>query len=1128
MARAPPFSDTSPKELTRPFNQAPTVRVERNHPGVPDKEKATQISAPAKGSSSDAEAHRSPPAARNHDHAIPHFGSPSCNPQELLTDEAGKERRQSHPPLVPPTGGSRRFPGESADRTQNHMVNRPVKDIAHVGLTKAIHRVRPVSRSSNVSKQRSRCGSLASSPVIRQRRANISHEFTTGMAGVINQFTQQQSAALEEQKSKYHKYIKRLKRDLADGSGVIAQQISQIDSQASQINSLRDSQEHMMGQLKDIEAKLGASEDRGRKLEEKYRACKTHLNSAIKEQQDLYTRSKKHWGDTIEQINSLKQQIEEKEAELGQERESVRSLSERLQDLRATSSGFEELALQGKEILRELGEQHAKAEEHRNKSAEELQKRLNVIATRLQTLSDIMSGQPDAMCGIREAQDESLNIVTAKLDSILESRVAAADAAGQLSADLELHTGKIWQRLDSHLESLSKQLAEKAEENGMVSTLYKRKDAECEEHLNELAMLRATTEKQADQIHELEASLVVSDAAQDQNEETIRRLDERATETERLREEVNSKTAAVAELQRRLDTKEAAFSSELQNCSSNIQKLANALQEKDQFLNTAAQQAAEAARQEMRHEMEKAHAKTEKSLQETIKDRDSLASQIEELKRQVQEKETSQSRDAATMRLLQENLALEEERGKLATEKLTQRLTDLEEVENKLTARLKALEIELKAASDRAVGLKAENQRQHTRSETLISGLKRWAQRAGLFANGLDNLGDSHENVEKITEILTRTLGPLSVRLDARTGNPNVSLGDSLLGREDSKFFSSQNNQPIPEDLSTHTGIDPIMEGGKGDAMAKHLGTDDATEGTLDNDPLPYASRLHHMRRVVVRSPANVPNEPAAPSIDQEKMRRRGGTQPKSIMKRVTRSTSGMLRQGGNNTAANQGAFKRNRKDELSNGPALAHELEGIRGDTKAISAPEAEAAEDTSGAFPERPCKRRRSETARPDNSATFKSAGQDMKGNSSRPVPISNVEAVDRKDEVSIVAQSKGRRQENQPNTSSSHDLLKPTSVRNSRTYSGSNSQGLHRVPSANTRRALGSRQTNVRTYGSQRAAGGHSTEGQYTESRFPLRPQPQSRYWPPKLKEEPQDSKTFSQGIVTNENLLVPFRN
>ena len=83
------------------------------------------------------------------------------------------------------------------------------------------------------------------------------------------------------------------------------------------------------------------------------------------------------------QINSLKQQVEEKEAELDQERESIRSLSERLHDLQATSSGFEGLAVQGKEILRQLGEQHAKAEEHRNKSAEEWNERFSFIALEL-------------------------------------------------------------------------------------------------------------------------------------------------------------------------------------------------------------------------------------------------------------------------------------------------------------------------------------------------------------------------------------------------------------------------------------------------------------------------------------------------------------------------------------------------------------------------------------------------------------------------------------------------------------------------------------------------------------------------------------------------------------------------
>jgi chromosome segregation ATPase len=126
------------------------------------------------------------------------------------------------------------------------------------------------------------CGSLASSPRLRQRRVAINHEFTTGMAGIINQFTQQQHEALEEQKVMYHKYIKRLKRDLVEECTLVAQQTSQIDDQAKEIEDLQISKQEMMKQLKDIEAKLRTSEDRARRLEEKYHTCKTHLNSASK------------------------------------------------------------------------------------------------------------------------------------------------------------------------------------------------------------------------------------------------------------------------------------------------------------------------------------------------------------------------------------------------------------------------------------------------------------------------------------------------------------------------------------------------------------------------------------------------------------------------------------------------------------------------------------------------------------------------------------------------------------------------------------------------------------------------------------------------------------------------------
>lgn len=124
------------------------------------------------------------------------------------------------------------------------------------------------------------------------------------MAGVINQFTQQQSAALEEQKAKYHKYIRRVKRDLASQSTVIVQHVSRIQAQQAQIEDLEASKMQVTTKMEDIEGKLELSEERVQRLEEKYRICKAHLNSAIQEQQDLYTRSKRQWGDVIEEVKA--------------------------------------------------------------------------------------------------------------------------------------------------------------------------------------------------------------------------------------------------------------------------------------------------------------------------------------------------------------------------------------------------------------------------------------------------------------------------------------------------------------------------------------------------------------------------------------------------------------------------------------------------------------------------------------------------------------------------------------------------------------------------------------------------------------------------------------------------------
>ncbi len=157
--------------------------------------------------------------------------------------------------------------------------------------------------------------------MIHQRRTDVSYAFTTHMADVINQFTHQQHDALEEQKTKYHKYIKRLRNDLDVKSEVVAKQASQIAAQTDDIRDLGASNEQLTSQLHDLTAKLSHS----RKMDEKYELCKAHLNKALLEQQDLYTRSKKQQEDALEEIRAMEKSQSAKAEEVVRNAEMIRA-----------------------------------------------------------------------------------------------------------------------------------------------------------------------------------------------------------------------------------------------------------------------------------------------------------------------------------------------------------------------------------------------------------------------------------------------------------------------------------------------------------------------------------------------------------------------------------------------------------------------------------------------------------------------------------------------------------------------------------------------------------------------------------------------------------------------------------
>ncbi|KAL2264872.1 hypothetical protein VTJ83DRAFT_7382 [Remersonia thermophila] len=648
------------------------------------------------------------------------------------------------------------------------------------------------------------------------------------MAGVINDFTLNHKAELREQRKKYHKHIRGLEKRLGEASNAITEQNSCIETQNHDISALRESGKQLTVQLEKMEAKLGESESRIRTMEQKYRACKTHLNAAIKEQQTLYKSSKERCEQAIKQmqemershreeaesavqkaeaireqmterlrqtiaqnkaeaaelyetIENLTTQLAEKEADLNQEREHVHLLSEKLEALKESSEGFQELAVQGKEILKKLEEQQSEAEERHRRSAEALRD------NRLDGLAEMMSRQPKDLDGLRRVQEESFNTVTSKVDEILALQTGFKEATDQLSSNIDNHMEKIWKQLDDQLESLSRQLAEKAEENGMMTTLYQRKEDECQQHAKEVASLRDVAKGQADQIQELEKSLEICDFLQQENEELAQRAESLDTETAQLKEEVQSKTTALAELRARLDAAETAHAAEVRNYKSSLQTLTQALHEHTRGSEQAIQQAVEKARLEARDAIEQAQKEAEKALQGSQHERDSLLENLEE---------------------------------------------------------------ELKTAQDHMKELDDEARRERARAEALVIGLERWVGQERQKAEGLSFLKDYSKGAEDISKGLTQVLGEPSLSQRSNTKLSSESrLEESF--QENAVTSSSGSPQNV-----TSSGLSGFQQGGSKELLAKSREQGAVNEMT-PTGPLQFVSALDHLRKVVVRSPAN-------------------------------------------------------------------------------------------------------------------------------------------------------------------------------------------------------------------------------------------------------------------------------
>ncbi|KAK3384531.1 hypothetical protein B0T24DRAFT_689688, partial [Lasiosphaeria ovina] len=774
----------------------------------------------------------------------------------------------------------------------------------------------------------------------------INHQFMIEIVGLLNHYTIKQNSALKEREADYEEKIKIFTEKLQVKTEAVAQHAARIKSQTTEINSLHKSRAAMEDQIRCMEGKIEASQVQTKTAEDRYRSLREHLNFAVEEQQNLYHLTKKHYEDAMEQarameqaqkataeeavqkadmireqmlekvrlvvaqnkmeaqelytkINSLTLQIQDKDAELQQEKKATQTLSEELHNLQASSRGFEALSAQNQQMTEKLNAQLGRSVELQTKFEENTHEKLTSMTEKLENLVNLTTSQPDLLAGVRELHHEAADSVASKLKSFFESHGSNKESTDQLVEVVNTQMGKILEQLDNQQDALGQKLEKKLEENGTLSSLLKTKEAECQQREAEVDEMRKVSLRQMDKIRSLQEEIHEMETAIYDSTEKYHRLQDSETEVSCLTETLSAKESMIAELEKKLEAKDGTYRAEVQQFTASVLGFNKTIQTMDSTLKATADKAVSIARMEAKVEIEKAKTEAKEVLHRTQQQLDYMTSQTTSLKQALHEKEQKERDGIATTESLRESLSIAEERYKTMADDVKQQAAKAEQFRNQESAKLQKITTELDAAMERGLKSDGDFRRLCVKANAFFDVLKQWTTKEGLITEidiSFDTFfgdGEADETGPKLVQALGKLMD--SLRSHALVGRgPSEPLRET--NRDAEHHFQSED---ILSQLSSLDGSNSAYyrdhQGDSRSTLNKDEGID--TPGNGDQSGITFPSNDFTVlqarnRRVVVRSPANDLGGPVPPSIDQEKKQRSLARQPKSILKRITGSMS--------------------------------------------------------------------------------------------------------------------------------------------------------------------------------------------------------------------------------------------
>ncbi|KAJ0109858.1 hypothetical protein J7T55_004408 [Diaporthe amygdali] len=484
-----------------------------------------------------------------------------------------------------------------------------------------------------------------------------------------------------------------LERHLEKTEGELSNFKRQSEGKAGRIQELEDDRIRLQEQLESANQKLEDRSTRLSKLEEKCRTYKDYLNEATAEQQELYTAAKTKCENAIKQmreeerkrkaldeqgrkdlqatrerltqvvkstvaeysfkernfndkIESLNQRMQERDADLDRERETIRNLVEQNATVASVQGVLKSFESQIEQISAKMGEVASSQVERDAKATEETQAKLDKIAAHISALDERVEPQASIIERLQEANVQAFSTI---LKPVLNSHTEAQTNLQKLSDAVEDYMEDFWMKLEDREDVLTELLEQTKADNAQLEVELQLRADERNDLLTSLEQARATLQQREKDLVDLKDEVAELEQAQADDLGHAARANSLLEECDKLKVDVAAKATIARGLEYRLQQSQAALLEETQKHERHTQELRKLMEQSEEAARTAQETAVEIARQEVIRDTDLAKERIDTLLKKAETESNSLKKELNAAKQQISTVEEANRRDSATV-----------------------------------------------------------------------------------------------------------------------------------------------------------------------------------------------------------------------------------------------------------------------------------------------------------------------------------------------------------------------------------------------------------------------------------------------------------------------------------------------